>query len=175
MREVVGAVYDRAFSCRMEDVLHKGMPGPQRLRWLFTEYPIYYITACTHNRRRILDRPDVHDTLIQFGLRATEHGVWVGRYVIMPDHIHLFAGFEPGSIALSAWMKSLKNAISKTLKGATFPGPHWQKGFFDHVIRSEESYEQKWVYVRDNPVRAGLVRSAEDWPYAGEIAKFARS
>jgi len=27
------------------------------------------------------------------------------------------------------------------------------------------------VYVRDNPVRAGLVRSAEDWPYAGEIAK----
>ena len=51
-------------------------------------------------------------------------------------------------------------AISKTLKIAF--GPHWQKGFFDHVIRSEESYEQKWVYVRDNPVRAGLVRSAED-------------
>ena len=44
----------------------------------------YYITACAHNRRRILDRPDVHDTFIQFGLRATEHGVWVGRYVIMP-------------------------------------------------------------------------------------------
>jgi hypothetical protein len=102
VREVVGAVYDRAFSCRTEDVLHKGMPGPQRLRWLFTDYPIYYITACAHNRRRILDRPDVHDTLIQFGLRATEHGVWVGRYVIMPDHIHLFAGFGPGSVALSA-------------------------------------------------------------------------
>ena len=63
MREVVGAVYDRAFSCRTEDVLHKGMPGPQRLRWLFTDYPIYYITACAHNRRRILDRPDVHKML----------------------------------------------------------------------------------------------------------------
>jgi hypothetical protein len=50
-------------------------------------------------------------------------------------------------------MKSFKNAISKTLKRATFPGPHWQKGFFDHVIRSEESYDQKWLYVRDNPVR----------------------
>jgi len=49
-------------------------------------------------------------------------------------------------------MKSLKNAISKTLKGATFSGPHWQKGFFDHVIRSEESYKQQRVYVRDNPV-----------------------
>jgi hypothetical protein len=63
------------------------------------------------------------------------------------------------------------NAISKTLKGVTFPGPRWQKGFFDHGIRAEESYEQKWVYVRDNPVRAGLVRSAEDWPCAGEIAR----
>jgi hypothetical protein len=66
-------------------------------------------------------------------------------------------------------MKSLKNAISKTLNRATLSGPHWQKGFFDHVIRSDESYEQKWIYVRENPVRAGLVRSAQDWPFAGEI------
>jgi len=87
----------------------------------------------------------------------------------MPDHIHLFAGFGPESITLSAWMKSLKNAISKSLKNATFNGPHWQKGFFDHVIRSQEFYDQKWVYVRDNPVRAGLVQSAEDWPYTGQI------
>ena len=83
------------------------------------------------------------------------------------DHIHLFAGFGPESITVSAWMKSLKNATSKTLRNATFHGPHWQKGFFDHVIRSQESYEQKWLYVRNNPVRAGLVQSAEDWPYAG--------
>ena len=89
----------------------------------------------------------------------------------MPDHIHLFAGFGPESISLSAWMKSLKNAISKTLKSATFPAPHWQRGFFDHVIRSEESYEQKWLYVRENPVRAGLVHEAEDWPYAGDIGE----
>jgi REP element-mobilizing transposase RayT len=94
-----------------------------------------------------------------------------GYRLIMPDDLHLFVSFGPDSMSLSAWVKSLKNAISKTLKSATFPGPHWQKSFFDHVIRSEESYEQKWVYVRDNPVRAGLVRSAEDWPYAGEIAK----
>ena len=59
----------------------------------------------------------------------------------------------------------------KTLKNATFPAPHWQKGFFDHVLRSEESYEQKWRYVRENPVRAGLVYKAEDWPYAGDVGE----
>jgi REP element-mobilizing transposase RayT len=89
----------------------------------------------------------------------------------MPDNIHLFAGFGPESISVSSWLKSFKNTISKTLTNATFGGPHWQKGFFDHVIRSEESYEQKWLYVRENPVRAGLVVTAEEWPYAGEISQ----
>ena len=73
---------------------------PQRLRWLFTEYPIYYLTACTYDRRQILARRAVHETFINFGLRAVGYGVWVGRYVIMPDHIHLFAGFGPESISL---------------------------------------------------------------------------
>lgn len=47
--------------------------------------------------------------------------------------------------------------------------PYWQERFFDHVMRSRESYEQKWLYVRDNPVRAGLVGNWSDWPYQGEI------
>jgi putative transposase len=47
--------------------------------------------------------------------------------------------------------------------------PHWQEGFFDHVLRSSESYAQKWEYVRMNPVRAGLCAATEDWPYQGEI------
>ena len=43
------------------------------------------------------------------------------------------------------------------------------RGFFDHLLRSEESYAQKWDYVRENPVRAQLVERVEDWPYAGEL------
>jgi REP element-mobilizing transposase RayT len=45
----------------------------------------------------------------------------------------------------------------------------WQREFFDHVLRSSESYSEKWNYVFDNPVRAGLVSTANDWRYAGEI------
>ena len=53
--------------------------------------------------------------------------------------------------------------------------PVWQRRFFDHVLRSDESYAQKWNYVRENPVRAGLVTNAEDWPYAGEIITIERA
>ncbi|MEY2502158.1 MAG: hypothetical protein QOI07_2492 [Verrucomicrobiota bacterium] len=45
----------------------------------------------------------------------------------------------------------------------------WQAEFFDHVLRSEESYSQKWDYVRENPTRAALVTAADDWPWQGEI------
>ncbi len=67
------------------------------------------------------------------------------------------------------WMKSLKNTLSKHWREHGIEAPHWQKGFFDHLIRSGESHAEKWKYVRVNPVRAGLVAQAEDWPYAGAI------
>jgi len=76
------------------------MVTPRRLPWLFTKYPIYFVTACTYNRRYILARPEVHESLVEFALRGPDHGVWIGRYVVMPDHVHLFAGFGPESTVL---------------------------------------------------------------------------
>jgi hypothetical protein len=46
---------------------------------------------------------------------------------------------------------------------------------FDHVLRNDESYSQKWEYVRKNPVRAGLVQRTDDWPYQGEFAVIDRA
>ncbi len=51
----------------------------------------------------------------------------------------------------------------------------WQPGFFDRILRSDESYAEKWNYVRDNPVRAGLVKTADEWQYQGEIVVIDRS
>jgi hypothetical protein len=47
--------------------------------------------------------------------------------------------------------------------------PHRQKGFFDHVLRSQESAGEKWKYLRENPVRVGLVEYSSEWRYLGEI------
>ncbi|HEX7517484.1 MAG TPA: hypothetical protein VF345_09380 [Chthoniobacterales bacterium] len=57
----------------------------------------------------------------------------------------------------------------ETLRNLNVPAPHWQKGFFDHVLRSGDSYAQKWEYVRDNPVRAGLAKAWRDWPFSGQV------
>jgi putative transposase len=95
------------------------------------------------------------------------HGV--GRYVLMPDHFHLFAALDEERLSLSKWIKSLKGALSAHFRSVGLQPPFWQKGFFDHVLRSDESYSQKWEYVLENPVRDGLVGSASEWPFAGEI------
>ncbi len=70
---------------------------------------------------------------------------------------------------LSAWVRSLKVFLSKTWRLQGIPAPHWQKGFFDHVLCSPESYADKWQYLAQNPIRAGLVKAVDEWPYQGEI------
>jgi len=140
-----------------------------RLEMVFTEAPVYFITACTEKRRHLLATEGAHEIFRNFCVNARESGVLVGRYVLMPDHLHLFVCIPPGAVGLSAWMKSLKNTLSKHWRESGIEAPHWQKGFFDHLIRSSESHAEKWKYVRKNPVRAGLVANAEDWPYAGAI------
>ena len=84
----------------------------------------------------------------------------------MPDHIHLFVTGGPDFL-LSQWVGGLKRAIA--VRVGCHAGELWQPGFFDHVLRSEESYVQKWEYVVQNPVRADLVKELQKWPYQGEV------
>ena len=141
----------------------------QRLEDVFERVPIYFVTACTHERRAILACDTVHDAVKFFAESGPEHGAWIGAYVLMPDHLHLFVALDEVKISLSKWMKALKGALSKVLRTDGISSPYWQKGFFDHMLRSGESYSAKWDYVRDNPVRAGFVSSADKWPYLGEV------
>jgi putative transposase len=139
-----------------------------RLERIFDASPIYFVTACTFKRRAILASVNVHHAFRQFATLAEGRGAYIGAYVMMPNHIHLFVALEQ-DMKLSVWMKSLKNSLSRALRTLLIPSPHWQKGFFDHVLRSSESYSQKWEYVRENPVRARLAKSWEEWPFSGEV------
>jgi putative transposase len=140
-----------------------------RLERIYVRSPIYFITTCAADRRQILAAEAIHESFVRFAEEGPEHGAWVGAYVLMPDHVHAFIAIDDQKLWLSQWMKSLKNALSKTMRSKAAPAPHWQKTFFDHMLRSAESYTEKWHYVRENPVRAGLVKRWEDWPFQGEI------
>jgi len=116
-----------------------------------------------------------HDSFVAFGLRAAQsYNIAVGRYVIMPDHVHLFVCGDL-HFHLGKWIKALKQALGKSISSGIRHDRIWQEGFFDHILRSDESMAQKWEYVRDNPVRAGFVRIWTGWPFQGEIVLIDRA
>jgi REP element-mobilizing transposase RayT len=143
----------------------------KRLDRIWIKNPIFFITACTDDRRNILANSKAAAILVEEWKTAKERHDWyIGRYVIMPNHIHFFCA--PGNEAreMPVFMKFWKEWTSKKIKKECgIEGHVWQREFFDHLLRNEESYAQKWDYVFNNPVRAGLVKEATEWPWQGEI------
>jgi putative transposase len=147
---------------------------PPRLRWTFPHHPVFFVTFCTYQRRKVLASGAVHKAFVRFATNAyLDHSVAVGRYVIMPDHVHLFV-CGPHGFQLGRWVAALKQYLGKRIQTPQ-ASPMWKRGFFDHLLRSDESYAQKWNYVRYIPVRAALVTNPDDWPYSGEIVLIDRA
>jgi putative transposase len=128
-----------------------------------------FLTVCTEKRERWLAEPSVQLVL---------HHIWeeiatawlVSDYLLMPDHLHLFCAPRDPRFAIERWIAFWKDRFAKTYAD---PKP-FQAGGFHHRLRSDESYAQKWQYVRENPVRQGLVNNPEDWPYCGRVHEIRR-
>jgi putative transposase len=128
---------------------------------------IIFVTVCTAQRKPLLANGTAHQLLLDSWHQASH---WhVGRYVIMPDHVHLFCTTAcDDALPLKNWVKYWKSLVTKNWPQAK-EGMIWQTDFWDRQLRSDDSYAQKWDYVRANPVRHGLTPRPEDWPYQGEI------
>jgi REP element-mobilizing transposase RayT len=125
-----------------------------------------FVTFCTAGR---LPLPgEARELVLEHCLR--EHGKRIYLYaaVVMPDHVHLL--FLPLRDE-NGWPVPVVD-IMQCLKGTTahrinqllhHSGPVWEEESFDHVLRSDESLKEKCEYIRQNPVRAGLVQIAEDY------------
>ena len=125
---------------------------------------VVFITFCTQNRVKALANNNVHTTMQQIWRDADR---WrVGRYILMPDHVHHFASPAHNQTTLDSWVTYCKSMVSRTLIARNFC---CQAGHWDTRMRSAEQYETKWEYVRHNAVRHGLVQRAADWPYQGTI------
>ena len=78
--------------------------------------------------------------------------------LLMPDHLHALIGID-GRDSLSQLIRDYKRITAK------LSGVEWQRNFFDHRLRHDESLTEKFAYICQNPVRAGLIQNEADWPY----------
>ena len=89
---------------------------PPRLGRLFDNVrPFYFVTFNTYKRQNLLARPEIHETFCIFCSKAQEHGVAVGRYVIMPDHVHLLVEVDP-QYGIHRLVRQIKGRSSRLLR-----------------------------------------------------------
>jgi REP element-mobilizing transposase RayT len=89
----------------------------------------------------------------------------LGAYVVMANHVHLL--IRP-AIAPDRLLKSLKGATAREanrLLGLTGE-PFWQKESYDHWVRNDAEFWKIRAYIENNPVKAGLVRNPQDFPWS---------
>lgn len=151
------------------------------------EGSIYYITSVVYNRMKIFVHPSFIIPIIDsLNYYRFQYFCKLIGFVIMLDHIHLllypekevaisdfmrdFKRFTSGRITRQAkiegnaeWIKAFETAGTETER-AEFKV--WQDSFWEQTIYSEEFLKQKLDYIHMNPVRAGLVDSAAEYPYS---------
>ncbi|MDF1849262.1 MAG: hypothetical protein P1U85_00395 [Verrucomicrobiales bacterium] len=128
---------------------------------------IVFVTVCAFQRKHLFANESFHQALLDSWEKATD---WrPGYYTILPDHLHFFASpgvSNPSSVR--QWIRYWKRIVSRSL-GHTADNPLWQRHAWDRLLRSSDSYAEKVAYVRNNPVRHGLIENAGDWPLQGEV------
>ena len=87
-------------------------------------------------------------------------------WCIMPNHVHVLLKLENDSTLweiLKSWKGSGGLEINRVL-GRT--GTLWQREYHDRLVRDMDHFHNCRVYIRDNPVKAGLCRTPEEWRFS---------
>ena len=120
----------------------------------------YFITICCRERHtNQLCRREVANAIFNTAARYDQQQKWyLLLLLLMPDHLHVLVsiGNDP---PFATTIGNFKRATTK------FAGVTWQRNFFDHRLRRDESFVAKAEYIRENPVRAGLIGEADEWPW----------
>jgi putative transposase len=86
-------------------------------------------------------------------------------FTLMPDHLHVLLSPAKSERPLAYWLDVFKSYTTNQYMKMGYRPPLWQGSANDHVCRTAETAEKVLTYMANNPVRAGLVRCWQDWPW----------
>ena len=153
---------------------------PHGLKRFHQSAQSHFVTFTCYHRRRGFDTPAVYDLFVDVLEQMRPHfALCIYGYVVMPDHVHLLLS-EPHHGLLADAIHYLKLSFSKRLVaqvrarslGANLgypsptPGVFWQKRYYDRNVRDEHEFVEKLRYIHRNPVKAGLCKLPEEWPWS---------
>ncbi|MEO7028049.1 MAG: transposase [Acidobacteriaceae bacterium] len=122
----------------------------------------YFVTSATFQRKSLF-HVEAKAQLFMETLQdyRTQGKYKLHAFVVMPDHFHLLV--TPLGITIERAVGLIKGGFSHRV-GSKFPV--WQKGFHERRMRDAEEFIARREYIHQNPVRAHLAASAEDYPFS---------
>src|SRR5437764_1202319 len=142
------------------------MSRPPRIpNWLpWEKRTIYFITFCIESRKSVLAKAQARNICRAVFEKLDKWRILSA--IAMPNHLHILAAPASRDASISDFNEAYRTSNHRPYvpEGAATDW-RWQEGCFDRLLRSDESLSEKWEYLRQNPVRAGLVEHSEDWPY----------
>ncbi|MDY7040771.1 MAG: transposase [Chloroflexota bacterium] len=154
-----------------EKTQHKTYGKRRSLRLPDWDYRLpydYHVTITTRNRQPLFRQPKAVKAFVDSlrdQTRATQFTIWA--FCIMPDHIHILCQPPADSeIDLTAFIGRIKSVASRALAEAGFGWKVWQRGFYDHILRSGEDRIQVARYIVANQVRKELAENVEGYPHS---------
>ncbi len=124
---------------------------------------IVFLTVCTFQRQTGLANQHVMNALAESWKTADSWSV--GHFLLMPDHLHLFCAPKREEFSIEQWIPYWKRQVRRVCPST----PRFQSRGFHHRLRKGDSYEDRLQYVLNNPVRAGLVKTPDEWAFQGKL------
>jgi putative transposase len=131
---------------------------------------VYSFTVAAYRRQPVFSDERVSRCTIevlrdQSALRECR----IFTFCLMPDHLHVLASPERDGICVLDFVDRFKGASTNASWGAGASGKLWEPRYYDHIVRKDEDLLRIAQYILDNPVRKGLVESAGEWPWSGQM------
>ena len=126
---------------------------------------LHFITFSCYHRASRLSSAYARDQVVHALERVRRwYGFYLIGYVVMPEHIHLLIS-EPERSTLALALQMLKQTVSRKLRDGSIE-PFWQARYYDFNVFTERKRVEKLRYIHRNPVKRGLVESAEQWRWS---------
>jgi len=126
---------------------------------------LHFITFSCYHRLPFLNTTEARDVFLEMLEEARQKYLFrVAGYVVMPEHVHLLLG-EPQSGTLSTVLQVVKQRTARKVHDV-IRRQMWQRRFYDFNVFTQEKVTEKLFYMHENPVKRGLVLSAEDWSWS---------
>lgn len=128
---------------------------------------VFSLTIATHERYTWFERHEELTRVLQETIivTAAERESLLFAWCIMPEHLHALVQDDDAM----DFVRLIKGRSVPAARRYDRPRKLWQRSFFDHALRDEESIEHAARYILDNPVRAGLVEHATDYRWSGSL------